>query len=205
MLRTLTLTGLSAVLAVPAFAGSPVYTPAPEPVIIATPEPVWDWTGAYIGGQVGYGFGSANIDVDDDLRLEEDLDGWIGGFHAGYNYDFGTWVLGAEVDYDWADITLDDDDIDLTNDEIARAKLIAGYDLGQTLVYGTGGYAWASVDAEDDEFEDSTWFIGAGAKYRISDAWSVGGEYLYHNFNEFDDSEVDVDLSTITARASFHF
>jgi outer membrane immunogenic protein len=207
MLRTLTLTGLSAVLAVPAFAGSPVYTPAPEPVIVAAPLPVWDWTGAYIGGQVGYGWGTASVDLDDDISLDTNFDGWLGGLHAGYNYDFGTFVLGGEVDYDWADLQFDDDDIDGSIDQIARAKLKLGYDLGQTLIYGVAGWAWANAEAEGENYSDDTWLVGAGATYRISDAWSAGGEYLYHGFrNGFDDTGIDdMGVSTITARMSYNF
>ncbi len=57
-----------------------------------------DWTGGYVGGQLGYG----NVECGG-----TDGDGAFGGLHAGYQSDMGTFVVGGEVDYDFADIKLD--------------------------------------------------------------------------------------------------
>ena len=81
-----------ALAALPAFAGSldePIVAPIPAaPVVVATGP---DWTGGYIGAQLGYG------DVDTDVD-GVDGDGLIGGLIAGYDFDFGSYVVGAGID-----------------------------------------------------------------------------------------------------------
>lgn len=38
------------------------YAPPPvEPAYSAAPEPFWNWTGLYFGGNVGYGFSGADL------------------------------------------------------------------------------------------------------------------------------------------------
>lgn len=196
MLRTTTaLAAAASLLAVPAFAGN-IAEPAPEPAI-STPVPVApstpDWTGFYAGGQLGYAW------ADTDLA-GVDGDGIIGGLIAGYDYDFGTWVLGGGLDYDFADIGLSGTPASIDN--VFRAKLRAGAKIGQGLLYGTGGYAWADTDALGD---DDGWFIGGGYEHRLSDSFSVGGELLYHQFDSFGNANADVDATTAQVRATFRF
>jgi outer membrane immunogenic protein len=186
-------------VALPAFAGGPV-EPVPEPVIVPAPvEPVatgGDWGGAYVGAQLGY------ADVDSN-GAGLDGDGAIGGVHGGYRYDFGQAVIGAELDYDLANVDLETDDSSLDN--VARLKLMAGADLGRTLIYGTVGAAYAEATVAGDELSDDGYFAGIGANYAFSDRWTVGGELLTHKFDDFDDSGVDLDATTATLRASFNF
>lgn len=195
-MRILTTASIIALTAAPVMAGSmaePIVESQPMvqtvPVVAST-----DWTGGYIGGQLGYG----NIDAD-----VEDGDGFLGGLHAGYQQDLGTWVVGGEVDYDWADIDLDNDAGSLNN--VGRVKLRGGYDLGSTLVYGTVGAAYADAEVGGTDFSDWGWLAGIGVDYRLSDAVSVGGELLYHKFDDFDDTGLDVDATTLAARVSYHF
>jgi outer membrane immunogenic protein len=182
----------------PAFAGGPT-EPVPEPVIVPVIEPVaagGDWTGGYVGAQLGYGnvtSGGAGLDGN----------GAIGGVHAGYRYDFGTAVVGAELDYDLANVDLDAPDSSLDN--VARLKLMAGADLGRTLVYGTVGGAYANATVGGAELSDRGYFAGIGADYALTEQWSVGGEVLAHRFDDFDGSGVDLKATTATLRASFNF
>jgi outer membrane immunogenic protein len=184
----------------PAFAGGPT-EPVPEPVI--TPAPViapvamgGEWGGAYLGAQLGYGnvtSGGAGLDGN----------GAIGGVHAGYRYDFGTAVVGAELDYDLANIDLETPDSSL--DSVARLKVMAGADLGRALVYGTVGGAYATAKVAGADASDRGYFAGLGADYALTNQWSVGGEVLAHRFNDFDGSGVNLKATTATVRASFNF
>lgn len=70
-----------------------MYTPAPVETYTGG-----DWTGFYAGGQLGY--------ADIDGTGAADGSGGTYGVHGGYNYDFGQFVLGGEVDYDKLDIDL---------------------------------------------------------------------------------------------------
>jgi outer membrane immunogenic protein len=187
-------------LAVPAFAGGPV-EPVPEPVIapVAVIEPVdmgGEWGGAYVGAQLGYADISSN-------GAGLDGNGAIGGVHGGYRYDFGKAVIGAELDYDLSNIDLETADSSLDN--VARLKLMAGADLGRTLVYGTIGAAYAQATVAGDDLADDGYFAGIGADYAFNDRWTVGGEVLAHRFDDFDGSGVDLEATTATLRASFNF
>ena len=79
-----------------------VYTKAP-PIV----EPVYDWTGFYIGGNVGYSWGRSS----DTSSLtngagtflftsanKTNLDGVVGGGQIGYNWQIQNWVWGFEAD-----------------------------------------------------------------------------------------------------------
>lgn len=177
----------------PALAGSmdaPAPTPAITPVAPAMPA-MPDWTGGYVGGQLGYG------DVDADGGLSGD--GVIGGLIAGYDYDFGTWVLGGGLDYDFADIDVGGA---TTLENVARLKLRGGYKIGNGLAYVSGGLARAETDTLGN---DNGYFLGVGYEHMISQNFSVGGEALYHQFDDFDGSGVDVDATTVQLRGTFRF
>jgi outer membrane immunogenic protein len=78
------------------------YTKAPQIVASA-----YDWTGFYIGGNVGYSFGRAKNDSTSTLNgvppvLNADrapVDGVIGGAQLGWNTQFNNLVFGVEADF----------------------------------------------------------------------------------------------------------
>jgi len=126
-------------------------------------------------------------------------DGLLYGVHGGYNQDFGRFVLGGELDYDFSDISLSGGAGDIDN--ISRAKVKAGYDLGSTLLYATAGIARADTDLGTDNGE----FYGVGVNYQFSPAWTLGGEILAHQFEDFNATGTDIDVDTISLRASYNF
>ncbi|ABA78873.1 outer membrane beta-barrel protein [Rhodobacter sphaeroides] len=192
---------LGGLLAAPAFAGGPV-TVAPEPVVEPVPAPVVvapvaDWSGFYVGGQLGYGKVDTNID---DL----DGNGAIGGLHAGYRYDFGRAVVGAELAYDVTNIDLDGiPDSELDN--VTTLKLMAGGKMGKGLLYATAGGSWADASIGGADVSDNGYVYGIGYDYMVNDRWSVGAELLRHTWDDFDDSGVDVDATTLQAKVGFRF
>ena len=100
-----------------AFAGTETYN-GKEMKRVAPVQPTCDftWTGFYIGGNAGYGWGNADTDFDplpNPVRfinlapstLEPDPSGFIGGGQLGYNWQWNKWlVLGAEADFQGSDI-----------------------------------------------------------------------------------------------------
>lgn len=197
-----------------AFAGGldqPIIQPAPPaPVFTPAPVPVTgEWTGFYAGGQLGWG--SVSADLDDTDVFDEDATGGLYGVHAGYLFDLGTFVLGAEIDYDRADITAEvggEDGLGLSIDSVARAKLIAGYDAGVFLPYLTAGVARVETSGTlfTEDVSANGAFVGIGVSYRVTDNIRVGGEVLQHRFQDFNDEEdLDVNATTATARVSFQF
>jgi len=196
MFRTTTaIVTLTAIMGAPAALAGNMEEAAPEPVV-AAPAPVVqsspDWTGFYGGAQLGY----ANVDADG----FDDDDSLIGGLTGGYDYDFQNgFVAGAGLDYDFLDA-------DVGNagsvEDVFRAKLRGGYKIGQGLAYATGGYAWADTDNLGD---DDGYFIGAGYEHLVTESISVGGEVLYHQFDDFGNTNADVDATTAQARVTFRF
>ena len=188
-----------ALCAAPVFAGN--VTPVTDDVVAPpppAPAPVYNtpnWTGLYGGVQLGY----ANVDS----NLSGGDESIIGGLFVGYDYDFGNFVLGSSIDYDFTDANVSsapNPQIDLEN--IFRAKLRAGYKLGNGLIYGTGGYAKAFTDNLGD---DDGYFIGAGYETMVTDNFSLGGELLYHEFDNFNGTNADVEPTTVQLRGTFRF
>jgi outer membrane immunogenic protein len=222
MLRTLlasTTAGGIALIAMPALAAGPV--PVVQEPIVMAPMPVGtDWTGAYVGAQLGWGWATGELD----LNLGSDIDnpdldgnGVIGGFSGGYRYDFGQWVVGGEIQYDWASIDFDNVNVnvpggsvnvevdDITLNSVWRAKALAGYDLGTSLLYGSFGYAHATADFDGDDLDGDGWVIGAGWDYLIRENLTIGGELMYHQFNDFGSKGTDLNATTLQAKMTYSF
>jgi outer membrane immunogenic protein len=83
----------------------PIYTKAPIPAA------TYNWTGFYLGGNIGYSWGSSDTTaslndpggVPPGVVLASvnpgfNLDGVIGGGQVGYNRQAGQWVFGIEAD-----------------------------------------------------------------------------------------------------------
>ena len=81
------------------------------------PLPPFSWTGFYLGGNVGAGFGTTETSVNVGPALtavtgtpvaataplaSETFNGFVGGMQAGYNWQAGVFVLGVEGDLDAA-------------------------------------------------------------------------------------------------------
>ncbi|TMM54854.1 outer membrane protein [Sulfitobacter sabulilitoris] len=192
---------VAATTSVPAFAGTlaePIVdAPPPAPVVVQNVG--GEWGGFYGGLQLGY----ADVSGDDALDGVEGDNGTY-GLHLGYNYDFGQWVVGGELDYDKLDVDLEAGGapIGQTVDDVTRLKLKAGYDLGRSMVYATAGAARVNTTVGDDTGA----FLGLGYSYQLTDQFVMTGEYLHHEFSDLgDNAGFDADADTFTVRASFRF
>lgn len=190
----------TAAIAAPAFAGGPVAV-AEEPMIVPAAEPYvapgLDWSGAYVGAQLGYG------DVDSGGAALDGY-GWLGGVHAGYRWDLGNWVAGTELSWDKAGIDLgavDGNELD----SVAALKLTAGREIGNSLVYGALGVAQANATVGGADLSDTGLVYGLGFDHALNDRWTVGGEVLQHNFDEYDGTAIDLDATTVKAKVAMRF
>lgn len=196
-MKFITSLAIATTLSAPAFAGG-ISEPATEPMIapVEMVVPVSaDWSGFYAGGQLGYGDVSSNI-------TGVDGNGAIGGLHAGYRYDFGQFVAGAELAYNGSNI-----DLGPTSklDSATQLKLMGGFDLGSTLIYGTVGAAYAKANLAGVSHSDNGYLVGLGMDYAINDAWTVGLELAHHRFDDFDNTGADIRANTAQIRVGYRF
>lgn len=107
--------GVAAVVSLLATSAMAADLTAPKPYVKAPPvvATVYGWTGFYVGGNIGYGWGRSSNSVDiSDLATgatlftntsSNDVDGVIGGGQVGYNWQVQNWVLGLEADIQGSD------------------------------------------------------------------------------------------------------
>lgn len=171
---------------------NPVIQPvAPTPVVTQS----GDWTGAYGGVTLSYGDISSSPGT-------ADGDGALYGLRAGYDYDFGSFVLGGSIGYDFSDIDVGGGD---TLDGLATLKLRGGYDLGNTLIYASGGLAQANATVGGVDEDDTGYVLGVGAEYKMTTNVSLTGEIDYHKFDDFAGTGSDIEATTIKAGINYRF
>ena len=190
------------ITAAPALAGN--LTPPADPYVAPPPVPVSDWAGPYVGVQLGFGdFDlSTTTPVPGGIVAPLSLsdDGFLGGFHAGYNWDRGTLVYGVEGDIDFTDISFNTVDVDA----ISRLRLRMGVDTGSAFVYGTAGAAYMNGGSGGVSLDGWGWVAGAGVDFKLSERWVAGADALYHEFDDVSPTG-SVDGMTYRARLSFRF
>ncbi|MDQ0474866.1 outer membrane protein [Labrys wisconsinensis] len=173
----------------------------------------FSWTGFYVGANVGYAFdGSNKVGAIDQTNkgLNEfakfEYKGVFGGLQAGYNYQFGSAVVGLEGDIQAADLSdkfnptfgpwhyIFHGKSDINWFGTVRPRV--GFAWDRALFYATGGLAVAGVDhsvagygvftgATVDMKNDDPligYVVGGGIEYAITDNWTARIEYQYLKF-----------------------
>src|ERR1700744_4444407 len=179
-------------------ARAPMYTKAPE-------AKVYDWTGFYIGGNVGYAHShmsasdqTFNVSGVGALTIPDtssNSNGFTGGGQIGYNYQLGQTVLGVEGDFNYIGAKANNvyqigfgglgtvnASTSLKADWFATVRGRVGYSFGAFMPYITGGVAFLHTSA-DLSFGRSFGTV-ASLNYSASDsktlvgyAVGAGGEY----------------------------
>ncbi|MEP9351569.1 outer membrane protein [Xanthobacter sp. KR7-225] len=135
-----------------------------------------NWTGFYIGANVGYGWGTADVDKPD---------GFLGGVQAGYNLQLGNpFVIGLEADFDFAGISGGG----FTLDNLGTVRARGGFTFDRMLFFGTVGYAWGKGNFDvlglSSSRTQSGWTLGAGLEMALDRNWSAKFEYLYFDLGD---------------------
>jgi outer membrane immunogenic protein len=194
----------------------------PEPPVyyragaVAVPN---GWTGPYVGVNIGYSSGK----VSNDWTLlgfpaateRQDMNGVIGGFQSGFNWQVGAWVLGTESDFQAsgqrgtatycifacaAPALLVNASAEHRMPWLGTALSRIGFLATESiLLYGTAGIAYgqikssytinaAGISVASLSFQDTRagWTAGAGIEAAFGAGWSAKLEYLY------------IDLGTLT-------
>lgn len=184
------------------------YTKAP----VAAPVITYNWTGCYIGGNIGGGWAKTEQTrigrVDGTVFPARDFgsangSSFIGGGQIGCDYQFsGNWVVGVQGMFDFGNI--DSSHIippfpSFSSADRAKNLYTATIRFGylfvpQVLAYVKGGGAWTRTDStvtipalnflsETALGNDrSGWTVGGGLEWMFAPGWSVFGEYNYADF-----------------------
>ena len=182
---------------------------APQPVEPVAPVATqFSWTGFYAGLNAGYGLGSSKLEANtpyngllSEVGVSPSVGHWssngaVGGGQIGYNYQFNSFVIGAEVDGDFSGISGDLNLLNVVrikteNQWLASARLRAGYAFDRALLYVTGGVAGGGVKNSagfgllgfgyglSQSETDWGWTAGLGLEYAITDNWSVRLDYRH--------------------------
>lgn len=196
-----------------------------RPAPIAYQQP-FAWTGLYIGVQGGYAGGTADAQSGPLTGFNQsynyDTDGFIGGAHAGFNWQRQNLVYGIETDLEGSGIGGSGTgslglahDTDVRWIGSTRGRLGIAYD--RTLFYATAGWAYGDVKIDKGFASYSEvrngWTAGAGVEYAIGDRMTARFEYRYTDLgsgnstsaaaNSIDRS--DVDFHAVRAGLSFKF
>ncbi len=180
-----------------------LYTPV-EPA-----STVYDWSGFYVGGNLGYGEADFDGLADGDQipvtgSQLNGVDGLVGGGHIGYNVQVEQLVLGVEGDFMFMDWSASADDgidtfVDVSVDMLASIRGRMGLAFDRLFVYGTAGLAFVDATwslessgpfsgAGSVDFDNVGVVVGGGAEFAITDMIIVGGEVLHFGFDQFKDT-----------------
>jgi outer membrane immunogenic protein len=187
------LLGLSAMSGAAIAADMPAKAPAR---ILPPPILVYNWTGCYIGGHAGGGWGrtewtnTANTTTFGDLSpgngFTQTKSGFVGGGQIGCNYQINQWVFGIEgtiagtsIKGDVANGTFGaaDDVFSTRIDFIATVVGRIGYAFNNWLPYIKGGYAGADVKFSVNDTVAPN--IGSGSETNWLSGWTIGGGLEY--------------------------
>lgn len=163
--------------------------------------PAHSWSGFYVGVTAGGGWGDTTFEETGFVANTFDIDGFVLGATAGYNYEITrNLLIGVEADISYSDIegSFGPGNLGLPGGGIftcpgpcvtevewfgtLRGRI--GYTGGPLLVYGTGGLAFGDVDssfvgAQDFGGTSVGWTAGGGIEYALTREWSAKVEYLH--------------------------
>ena len=179
---------------------------------IPAPVPYYNWSGFYIGGNLGAAFTSSSTLSDSQLSgITSTTSGsFLGGGQVGVNWEFGPGVvIGAEADFDWLPNTKNT--VTLTGTganagSTATANINSrwmtlvdarlGYAWDRLLVYGKGGGAFVGANNSSltvspgggvlplsGPANNMGWNVGVGLEYAFWGGWSAKAEYDYVSLN----------------------
>jgi len=150
-----------------------------------------DWTGFYAGINAGYGASDATSVIG-----PINPSGPIAGVQAGYNYDFGKFVVGVEGDLQWSGVKGSHaaaiSTATASLDYFGTVRLRGGLPVeGRTLPYITAGVSFGQVSATSTfggGFASTQQAVGLaagiGTEFALTDNLTLKAEYLYVDFGD---------------------
>jgi len=194
-MKKILLSGVALAALIAAAPASAADMPNRGPVYKAAPAPVFNWTGFYFGGHVGYGWG--------DTTFAGANDGFLGGLQLGYNWQLSrNIVFGIEGDISGTD--MNNGPAISHIDYLGTLRARAGYTWDRTMIYGTGGLAWNRSSLLGFHDTDTGYALGAGIEWAFAPNWSTKIEYMYYNFDNVT-TLGNTDISTVKVGLNYRF
>ncbi len=167
-----------------------VSEPPPEAIVESR-----GWAGPYVGAHIGFDRldASNTVTTGPAQSWHQDTNGWLGGVLLGYNWEFDSFVLGAEADAGFGDVRDSKDrpglgKVTITDHGEHTFRARAGWATDLGLLYATGGLALSDIwikspDGRDKNFHTG-FVVGGGFESKVTDSVSLRGEYLYSNYGD---------------------
>jgi opacity protein-like surface antigen len=173
-----------------------------------------DWSGAYGGVGVGYGFGTAEqfypfTPATSATNLDVDIDGALIDAHLGYRHRVSGVLLGVEaaLGFPFMDGSATQSGTGVSCrtgvvicqvDDLEWLTTIGGslgFGHGRALFYAGGGYAGTDIETSatvvatganviGDSRWHGGWYAGVGAALKLSGSVSLGVDYKYVSLSE---------------------
>lgn len=191
----------------------------PRPVVPPAPPvaaPLFTWTGAYIGINGGYGWGTSSFSAPF-ATGSFDVDGGVVGGTLGYNHQVGQIVFGIEGDIDWSGIkgstpcagTI----CETRNNWLGTVRGRLGYSFDRFMPYVTGGVAFGDIDTNiagigSGHDTRAGWTVGGGVEAQINGPWTAKVEYLFVDLGSGGSvlgSEADFESHLVRAGLNYKF
>jgi outer membrane immunogenic protein len=175
--------------------------PPPAPRAPATYIPIappYNWSGFYIGGNLGAGWNSSGTlsDTFGSTFTSSNTTQFLGGGQVGVNYEFwGGVVVGAEAMFDWlpntantitaTNLAAGTATATINNRWLTTATGKLGYAWDRVLFYGKGGGAWVGANSPSITINGAPgtftttatnnfgWTAGLGVEWAFWGTWSA--------------------------------
>lgn len=203
-MKNLYVVSIAAALAMPVSANAADLSHVTKmPPLIA---PVYNWTGCYVGGNVGAAWGRAEFGADFGTASATNS-GFTGGLQVGCDYQMGTWLIGARNMLNGTNL---DSGTTFPNGYTGNSST-TWFDtltarLGYTvqpylLLYVQGGGAWTrsnqtirggGIQVAQFASNKGGWTIGGGVEYMFAPHWTAFAEYNYLDFGSATASWTDI-------------
>ena len=189
----------------------PARTPSPALVNKTPPARyAYDWSGIYLGSDGGFGWEAAKGTLTDATgapltSYNYRVTGPLAGLFAGGNYQLNSVVLGAEADWQWSNLTGNNQilaplgaagafpagpfTISTTVKDYASVRGRLGFALERFMIFGTGGWAWGNPSTSyaltsqapfvNNGASSTGWTVGLGVDYAFTDSVFGRIEYRY--------------------------
>ena len=208
--------------------------PAPQPVSVVVAPPVYDWTGFYVGGFLGFASGDYTGFDANGRGPVVDVDGGIYGLALGYDFQNGNIVYGGVLDISngpegtqpvgtagpaadsWNCFS---GECNTTINTLVTLRGRVGYAVNNSLFFASAGAAWGDVDggifnsAQQGSGNATGWAASIGYEHAFSNSSSVSIEFMHVDLGDIpfgigiapNSFEGDGDFSTLRVGYNYRF